>query len=586
VLRKAFDWLDERTGHRAWLSSMLDCPLPGGSKWARTFGVTALMLLILEAVTGIGLSLWYSPSVTDAWASVHFIHYKLELGWLLRGLHHFGGNALIVLVLLHLLQALVYGAYRAPRELTWISGVLVLQVLILASHSGYLLPWDLRSYWATQVLVGIAGNQPLVGPLAQRVIQGGDQVGNATLVHLYGLHIVIAPAGLLLGLALHFAQRKRTGAVVPATMSEADAAAKTQSYWPHQLVKDLFASLLVIGGVAAYTYVQHGPELSAPADPAIEYVARPEWYFLPIFYLRHWFTGSSEFIATALLPGVATVGLALLPFIAPKLEARTKSAHKLIVLGFAGGLFVTIGLGGVVAWEDAHNEAELAINAKADKLAEQAKHLAMIGVPVTGPTDLYQNDPVVWGQRVFARECAACHGKADETPYKSVLCLDGYASRTWIGRFLRQPRAPHFYGNTEIDEMDAVTVEDPAFTQLVEFVYSRSNRADADAEKAKAGEKVFEDEGCGNCHTLDGKGSGDAPDLSNWASEAYLAHFIRNPGAHEHYGKLNEMDAFDAEHLPKNELTAVVAYLRSQTDAQANYPKEDEVPSKSPSSPE
>src|SRR5687767_8715880 len=165
MLRAILGWLDARTSHRSGFNSLLESPLPGGAHWARTFGALVLILFAVEAITGIGLSLWYAPTTTDAWGSVHYIQHQLTLGWMLRGIHHATANVLIVVAILHVLQALLWGAWKAPRELSWIAGLAGLQVLILISHTGYLLPWDLRSYWATQVLVGIAGNQPVVGEL-------------------------------------------------------------------------------------------------------------------------------------------------------------------------------------------------------------------------------------------------------------------------------------------------------------------------------------------------------------------------------------------------------------------------------------
>src|SRR6185436_19587803 len=131
MVSRVLTWVDERSGLGAWLKSAAESPLPGGARWARSFGAVTLALLLLEVITGIGLAAWYSPSATDAWASVHYIQYQVTLGAMLRGLHHFGGTVLIIVAGFHLLQALVWGAYRAPRELTWITGVIALQVLIV-----------------------------------------------------------------------------------------------------------------------------------------------------------------------------------------------------------------------------------------------------------------------------------------------------------------------------------------------------------------------------------------------------------------------------------------------------------------------
>ncbi len=571
MLKPIIRWLDVRTSHRTHFSALLESPLPGGAHWARTFGALVIILFAVEALTGVGLSLWYAPTTTDAWASVHFIQHQLTFGWMLRGLHHVTGNVLIVVAILHVLQALLWGAWKAPRELSWIVGLLGIQALILISHTGYLLPWDLRSYWATQVLVGIAGNQPIVGELAVRVIQGGAEVGNATLTHLYSMHILLTP-GLFAGaIAVHLWTKRKHGELAPPGMTAEAAAEKAQTYFPHQLVRDLAAGFVVMLGIVLYVWRTNGVELGAPADPSIEYVARPEWYFLPIFHLRHWFTGSAEFIATTVIPGMAVSFLAALPFLYERLQPRVKQAQKILIGLSLAGMAVALFLGVSTAMADAANVEEVKINEKADVWAKQAQQLAMIGVPVSGPLTLYQNDPHLWGQKVFDRECVACHAPGDTKPYEGAVCLDGYASRTWIKKFLRAPDAPHFFGNTKIDEMDAFDGDDEKLAAIVEFLYQQTAKPDVDLKLAAEGAVLYEKEGCLECHSLDGVGTGIAPDLKGWASEPWLAAFIRDPGHERFYGKLNEMDAFDAEKLSKAELSVVIGWLRSQSDEKAGF---------------
>ncbi len=572
MLSRFLEWLEERSGLGQGLSRVAESPLPGGARWARTFGTAALVFLLLEGLTGVGLGAWYSPSTTSAWASVNFIQNQLTLGWLLRGLHHVGGNALIVLVLIHLVQMMLWGAYRAPRELTWITGLLAMQVLLIVSHTGFLLPWDLRAYWATQVLVGIAGNQPLVGGLAQELIQGGPVVGNATLTHFYALHVIATPAAVATLVGLHLWLRLKHPAAYPPRLSEADASEKAQSYFPYQLARDLSLSGLALAGVLFYVVREHGIELGAPADPAIEYVARPEWYFLPVFHLRHWFTGNLEFIATSALPGLAVAFLVALPFLAARMEKRSPKTHQLLTVIFGVGALATVALGVSTALEDAQDVKGNKANEAAAKVALEAQRLATIGVPVTGPLDLYRNDPLVWGKRVFKRECAPCHKSSAEKKYDGSPCLEGYASRTWLKRFMRDPHGPYFFGNTKaIDEMDAYDGPADKLDAMVEFLYAEGKRPEVNQALADRGRAVYDEEGCAECHTLDGEGNGDAPDLKGFATEDWLAAFIRTPAAPRFYGKLNEMDEFDHDKLPKEELAVLIAYLRERTQDHIEY---------------
>ncbi|MFZ5469007.1 MAG: cytochrome b N-terminal domain-containing protein [Myxococcota bacterium] len=571
MFRRIGDWLDERLFHRAMLKALLGGSVQGGSRIAHTFGVVLLVLFLLEALTGVGLAAYYAPTSTAAWASVSYIQNQVTLGWLMRGLHHFGASAMVVVVGVHLLQTLFFAAYRSPRELNWVIGVLLLQLLVLVSHTGYLLPGDLHSYWATEVLLSITGNQPVVGEPAQLVIQGGSQPGNLTSTHLYALHAWVGPALFAGVIVLHVMLRRRQGATVPLGMSETEAAARSEPYWPHQLFKDLFVSLLVVAVLVAVVVVRGGAKLHAPADPAIEFVARPEWYMLPVFQLRHYFTGEQEFIATTVLPGAAMTFLALIPFLDKALSKITSRSPQLLASAVVLGGVGALGLGAMVVVTDQKDPEVTRIMTQAEALAEEAKRLAALGVPVTGPLELYKNDPLVWGRRVFALQCANCHKSCDTLLYDGVVCLQGYASRKWLTAFMRAPDAKHFFGNTKIDSMDAFEGEEEDLKGIVEFVYSQAGRTDVDKALAQKGAELYDSEGCQSCHSLDGQGTGDGPDLKGWASEKWLAAFIRQPGAFHFYGKDNEMDAFPHEKLDHDELSAVISYLRTQADADAKF---------------
>jgi len=179
------DWFDERAGIRALAAGALDEPVPGGARWAYVFGSCLVFLLILQAVTGIVLASFYAPSVTDAWASVAYLNDQLPFGWFVRGLHSAGASAMVAVSIVHLLQVALWGAYKRPRELNWIVGVLLLGLVLAFALTGYLLPWDQKGYWATQVATSLVGAVPLVGHALQTALQGGDAYGNLTLTHFY-----------------------------------------------------------------------------------------------------------------------------------------------------------------------------------------------------------------------------------------------------------------------------------------------------------------------------------------------------------------------------------------------------------------
>src|SRR5262249_8706303 len=157
---------------------VLEEPVRGGARWAFVFGSVLTFLLVLQAVTGILLACFYAPSTATAWASVAFIQDQVSLGWFVRGLHSYGASAMVVVVGLHLAQVVLYGAYKAPRELNWTVGLGLLGLVLGFALTGYLLPWDQKGYWATQVATSIMGTTPLVGPALQKLIQGGAAYGN------------------------------------------------------------------------------------------------------------------------------------------------------------------------------------------------------------------------------------------------------------------------------------------------------------------------------------------------------------------------------------------------------------------------
>src|SRR4051812_1893737 len=151
------DWLDHRTGYRAIVHEALEEPIPGGARWRYVFGSALSTVFVIQVATGILLMLSYSPSSSTAWGSVYYISYRMDFGWFVRGVHHFGSQGMIVLLALHLLQVLWAGAYRAPREVNWWFGMVLMFVTLGFSLTGYLLPWDQKGYWATKVATNIMG---------------------------------------------------------------------------------------------------------------------------------------------------------------------------------------------------------------------------------------------------------------------------------------------------------------------------------------------------------------------------------------------------------------------------------------------
>lgn len=196
-------WLQERTGSEGFSRAILDHKAPRHISWAHMLGSATLFALILQIVTGILLSIYYVPTPDYAWESVNYIQHEVLFGWLIRGIHNFGTSALIILVGLHLIRVVIWGAYKYPREFTWITGVLLLIVVMFFAVTGDLLPWGQNSYWATKVRVGYLAGTPFIGEAFARFAYGGDSLSAVTLMRFYSLHVLILPAALLLILGVH-----------------------------------------------------------------------------------------------------------------------------------------------------------------------------------------------------------------------------------------------------------------------------------------------------------------------------------------------------------------------------------------------
>jgi quinol-cytochrome oxidoreductase complex cytochrome b subunit len=196
------DWLDERLAwRRIWQAVFLrKVPKPN---WLYTLGSATLFVTINQAVTGILLTIYYVPTPDHAYDSVQYITTQVPAGWLIRGLHHWGASAMVVLSVLHMLRVILYGAYKYPREVTWFTGVLLLLVVLGFGFTGYLLPWDQKAYWATTVGTRIAEVTPVVGDWVLRIMRGGQELTALTLARFFGVHVWFLPAALLLLLSAH-----------------------------------------------------------------------------------------------------------------------------------------------------------------------------------------------------------------------------------------------------------------------------------------------------------------------------------------------------------------------------------------------
>ncbi len=196
------NWLDERLGWRSVWEAVFIRKVPKVN-WFYTLGSATLFVAVNQMITGILLTIYYVPTPDQAYDSVQFITTQVPAGWMIRGLHHWGASAMVLLTVVHMLRVILYGAYKYPREVTWFTGVGLLVLVLGFGFTGYLLPWDQKAYWATTVGTRIAEVTPLVGDWILRIMRGGEELTAVTLARFFGVHVWFLPAALLIFLGIH-----------------------------------------------------------------------------------------------------------------------------------------------------------------------------------------------------------------------------------------------------------------------------------------------------------------------------------------------------------------------------------------------
>src|SRR5215813_4439028 len=195
--QRAYGWIDRRVGVNALLHEALDEPIPGGARWAYVFGSVLLFLFISQTITGIVLALYYVPSADHAHTTVAYIVKEVTGGSFLRSLHAYGSSAVVIVLLLHLTQTYLCGAYKGRRELLWISGCVLFGLMLAMAFTGYLLPWDQKAYFATTVGTNMASDVPFIGTWLKRFMRGGDEMGTLTISRFFVAHVFVLPGILI-----------------------------------------------------------------------------------------------------------------------------------------------------------------------------------------------------------------------------------------------------------------------------------------------------------------------------------------------------------------------------------------------------
>lgn len=563
------EWINERTGIDTLIDKAMNEPIQGGSKWSYVFGSGLLFVFSLQAITGIILSAYYSSSTTDAWGSVYFIQEQATFGWFIRGMHSIGSSAMVILCGMHLLQVFIFGAYKRPKELNWITGLVMASLVLAFGLTGYLLPWDQKGYWATRVATSIMGTSPIIGKYLQTIVQGGSDYGNFTLTRFSTIHMILLPATLSGFAVIHLYLFRKNGITPHWKTGPEELKARTEPFWPGQVFKDIVFALLILVVMAAITFWKHGAELQSPADPSSIFMARPEWYFRSLFELLKYFEGDLEIIGTIVIPTIAAGLLFSIPFLDFK-KSRFPSERVPFIVALLFGICTIITLTAMSYIADFSDPLLAKQKEISEQQAEKIKALAAKGIPAEGGLAVLQNDPLFAGGKLFHEKCIVCHQLNGEGGDKAPDLTD-YNSREWLFGFFKDPNSPKYYGNTGINIMEAVELADDEIYDIVDFLLVQTGKyKDYDKAAVERGKQlVIEDEMCLYCHSFNGQGQRLAPDLTGYGSDVWLKEFIKNPASPQFYGKQNKMPPFK-DKLTEQQIDNLIIFLQDLPNLHSN----------------
>ena len=506
-------WLDHRTGIETAVRNFLYEQIPASSGWHQVFGSVALFLFLLQAFTGALLAFNYAPTPGDAYNSLRYIMAEVTGGRLMRGLHHWGASMMIVVVVLHMTQVFLYGAYKKPREATWIAGVFLLLLTLAYGLTGYLLPWDNRAYWGTVVTTQVAAQAPLVGPYLLRLLGSQGDVGVVTFARFYGLHVLLLPPATALLIVLHVYLVRKHG-VAPAP---SDDALPPKKFFPEQVFRDTVAIFIAFATLFVMAVVVRVPleQLADPTDTT--YIPRPEWYFLFLFQTLKLFSGPLEVVGSVVLPTLAILVLVLVPFIdRGKMRKVTQRSFAMAVVCLAA-----------IGW------AGLTVTA----VVTTPKPAVAAQIDFSQPTGWLELSPMeMSGIGYFRQEnCTSCHTVGDGKP-KIGPDLAGSAihkTGAWMIQHFKRPSAM-----VPGSAMPSIQLSDAQLNTLAAFLL-KLNPQNAVAlqsapEFAVEGALIYQKSQCGSCHMINGVGVKLGPPLNGLKrrrTEAWVEQHFRDPQA-------------------------------------------------------
>jgi len=534
--------VDDRTGLPSGIRHFLNEEIPASSGWHQVFGSVALFLILIQFFTGFMLAFNYAPTPGEAYNSLRYILTEVTAGRLMRGLHHWGASMIIVIVVLHMVQVFLWGAYKKPREGTWIVGVILLLLTLAYGLTGYLLPWDNRAYWGTVVTTQIAATVPLAGTYISRILASTGDIGVVTFARFYSLHVLLLPPATLLLIVLHVFLVRRHG-VAPAP---GDELKPRKHFYPQQVFIDTVAVFIAFAILFTMALMVRVP-LERLADPTdTSYIPRPEWYFLFLFQSLKVFEGPLEVVGTVILPTLAILALILTPFIdRSKMVSIRKRTLAMGVVALAA-----LGWGGLTA---------AAVKSTPPQTAASS-------IDFSGPIQWMGLKPAeLSGIHYYRQEkCAVCHnvsgGEAKAGP--NLLNTAKRHDQDWLLKHFKEPQAA-----TPGSAMTPVNLSGPQISDLAAAMKAltpeNGDVIDTAPDFAADGAALYQQNSCDTCHMVNGEGGQIGPKLNGLSqrrTEAWaIEHFV-NPE------KMSPGTPMEPYKFTQAEMQNMVSYLFTLPD--------------------
>lgn len=345
-MKKVYNWFEERYGITDFKDFFAKKTVPVHKHFIwYYFGGITLFLFFVQVATGILLLFYYKPTAAEAYESVKFITAKVEFGWLIRSVHSWSANLMVLSAFAHLFSTFFLKSYRPPRELTWVTGVGLIGIVMGLGFTGYLLPWNELSFFATKVGTQIAGSVPVVGEYLRTILRGGEEISDATITRFFALHVMVLPICITAVLGLHLVMVQLQGMSEPISVAD-NPDKKTMKFFPNFFLRDLVVWLLIFSGLLTLA-VMFPWELGKKADPfmATPLGIKPEWYFLWMFqtlkYLPSKILLFDGEVVGILGFGAAGLAVVLIPFV-DIWSRRGKRNPLLSILGVLAILYILL----------------------------------------------------------------------------------------------------------------------------------------------------------------------------------------------------------------------------------------------------